>query len=261
MEKRNWLNTPVTAVLVNLILFTILVVGITGTYFMIKALQGDLDTVRDTVTITGEGRVTAEPDTGAVTVTIITEGDEAEDAQEENIEQFNLVVMALKDLGVEEKDLQTTSFNVNPRYRYDEGERTQIGFEVRQSLEVTIRDLDKSGEIIQAAGVNGVNQVSGLSFKVDEPEQYREEARRKALENAKEKADELAQVTGVRLGKIISFSESAGGGVPPVPFFRGGYAEESMAMDVTVEPQMAAPQLEAGSEEIYVTATIVYEVK
>ena len=220
-SKRNWFNTPVTAVLVNLILLAVLVITVVGALVLIKVSKGAGSFERDTVTITGEGRVQATPDIGQVTVSIISEGVDAADVQEENIEQFNAVVKALKDAGVDEKDLQTTSYNVNPRYKWEDGERIEVGFEVRQSLLVKIRNLDKAGDIIRAAGQNGVNSVSGLSFTVDDPEVYREEARRKALEQAQKKAEELAEITGIKLGKVISFSENSGGG------FRGPLYLES----------------------------------
>lgn len=258
MEKKNYFNNPFTGVLVNLILLALLILGIAGSVMLIKVATGTLDTERDTVTIMGEGRVIAQPDLGKVTVSIVTENETAEAAQEENITQFNQVVDALKELGIKDEDLQTTSFSVNPLYDYTDDGRVSNGFEVRQSVQVTIRDLDKSGDVIQAAGNSGANQVSGLSFTIDEPEQYREEARQKALENAKQKADELSQTLGVKLGKIVSFSEYSDNGNNPMPYYGG-------AMDTFAEsaPEMkvSAPQLETGSQEVHVTATIVFEVK
>jgi len=258
MEKKNYFNNPFTGVLVNLILLALLVIGVAGSVMLIKLASGTLDTERDTVTIMGEGRVVAEPDLGKITVSIVTENETAETAQEENITQFNQVVDALKELSIKDEDLQTTGFSVNPLYDYTDDGRVSNGFEVRQSIEVTIRDLEKSGDIIQAAGNSGANQVSGLSFKIDEPEQYREEARLKALDNAKQKADELSQKLGVKLGKIVSFSESSQGGNSVAPYFRGG------TMDMVAEEKamaVPAPQLETGSQEVFVTATIVFEVK
>ncbi len=258
MEKKNYFNNPFTGVLVNLILLALLVLGIAGSIMLIKVATGTLDTERDTVTIMGEGRVTAQPDLGKVTVTIVTERDTAEEAQEENITQFNQVVVALKEVGIKEEDLQTTSFNVNPLYDYTDNGRVSNGYEVRQSVEVTIRDLEKSGDVIQAAGNSGANQVSGLSFTIDEPEQYREEARQKALENAKQKADELSRTLGVKLGKIVSFSEYSNDGNNPVPFYGGAM---DMAAESVQKTAVPAPQLETGSQDVYVTATIVFEVK
>ena len=257
-SKRNWFNTPVTAVLVNLILLAFLVIAVVGALVLIKVNKGAGSFERDTVTITGEGRVQAKPDIAQVTVSIISEGVEAAAVQEENIKQFNEVVKALKDEGIDEKDLQTISYNVNPRYKWEGGERIEVGFEVRQSLLVKIRDLEKAGDIIRAAGQNGVNSVSGLSFTVDDPEVYREEARRKALEQAQKKAEELAEITGIKLGKVISFSENSGGGYRG-PIFRESFALDSAAVEA--EPSFVAPDFEAGSEEIIIYATIIYEVK
>lgn len=257
MNGKNWLNNPVIAVLSGVVLITLGVYLVMLTVNEVKEGRyiGRPDTERDTITITGEGRVTAIPDVGQITVSIVTEGKEANDAQEENIEQFNQLVEALKEEGVKEEDLKTSNYSLSPRYRYDEGERTQIGFEVRQSLTVKIRDLDASGKIISLASQNGVNQVSGLSFTIDDPEIYREEARKKALEQAREKAEELADLADVNLGKIVSFSESGGGAPIPSPVFRTFDTAE-----IGIGGGVPEPDFEAGSEEVVVTATIEFEI-
>jgi len=258
MEDKNWFNNPVTSTLVSALLVVLIIfVGFSSfNAFREGKSIGKAPEERNTVTITGEGRVDATPDVGQVNVTIVTENVNSETAQNENVEQFNKVVASLKQLGIEEKDLKTTSYTVYPVYDYTDGTRTQRGFEVNQSLQVKIRNLDTSGDVIRVASANGVNQVSGLSFVVDEPEQYKEEARRLALENAKQKAQELSDVLGVNLGKIISFSESSSGDYNPTPVFR-----ESAAMNDTFGTGGATPQFQEGSEEIVIYATIVYEVK
>jgi len=253
--KKDWFKNPVMAILTGLVLVALIIfLGVT-TYNEVKEGRyiGRPDTERDTITITGEGRVTAIPDIGQITVGIQTENDDVNIAQEENIEQFNQLVAALKAEGIAEEDLKTSSYNVYPRYDYIEGEQILRGYEVTQSLTIKIRDLDNAGNVITVASQNGVNQVSGLSFTIDEPEQYREEAREEALANAREKARELADLMGVTLGRIVSFSESASGGQPPIPFYNE-FAQDGRGGGVS------APDFEAGSEEVVVIATIEYEI-
>jgi uncharacterized protein len=260
MENKNWLNNPAIAVILALVLLviTFYVTILSANAFKEGKNIGKAVTERDSVTITGEGRVLASPDVAQVSITIVTENVDAEAAQEENVEQFNKLVADLKELGIDEKDLKTTSYNVNPVYDWTDGERVDRGFEVRQSLQVKIRDLDKSGDVIRIASQNGVNRVGGLSFIVDNPEQYKEEARTKSLENAKLKAEELSEVLGVKLGKIISFSEGTSGGFDLSPVFRG----EMMAFDTAEESaKSVTPDFEEGSEEIIIRSTIIYEVK
>ncbi len=215
---------------------------------------GRPDTERDTITITGEGRVTAIPDLGQITVSIVTEGRDAEEAQAQNIEKYNGLVNELKQSGIDSKDLKSTAYTVSPVYDWIEGVREFRGFEVRQSLQVKIRDLNNAGEVIRIASQNGVNEVSGLSFTIDEPESYRQLAREEALANAREKAQELADLTGVSLGKIVSFSESSAG--VPQPMYRLDFAQAEKALDSAAP----APEFEAGSEEVVVIATIEYEI-
>jgi len=257
MDHKNWLNNPVIAVLLGVVLIALAVLLGVLTSNQVKEGRyiGRPDTERDTITISGEGRVTAVPDIGQVTVTIVTEDEDAVQAQEDNISQFNALVAALKAEGIEDNDLKTTNYSVNPVYSYDEGDRTLERYEVRQSLEVKIRDLDNSGNVIRVAGDNGANQVSGLSFTIDDPEEYRQEARRDALQNAKQKAEELAGLMGVSLGKIVSFNESAGGYVPQ-PVYRDLAISESTGFG----GGLSEPDIATGSEEVTVSATIEYEI-
>ncbi len=258
MDHKNWLNNPVFAVLLAILLLAAVGLLSVLTYNQVKEGRyiGRPDTERDTITISGEGRVTAVPDIGQVTVTIVVEDNDAVTAQENNISQFNNLVAALKAEGIQEEDLKTTNYSVNPRYNWQEGERELIGYEVRQSLTVKIRDLDNSGNVIRVAGNNGANEVSGLSFTIDDPEQYRQEARKEALENAKDKAEELASLMGVSLGKIVSFNEGANNVSAPSPVYRDlAFAEET-----GFGGGLAEPSIETGSEEVRVTATIVYEI-
>lgn len=258
MENKNWFNNPVMAILSAVLL--LMLISYTA-FLSMNAFKegktiGKAELERDSVTITGEGRVKAIPDVGAVTISVITKADTAEEAQNQNVEQFNQLVADLKESGIAETDLKTASYNVFPLYNYVDGERQDNGFQVTQSLDVTIRDLDNSGDIIAIGSQNGVNEVSGLSFKVDDPEIYREEARQLALENAKQKAEDLSQTLGVKLGKVISFSESAGGDSMPQPVF-----SDVAMMEMAEEKAVANPSFEAGDEEIVIYATVVYEVK
>lgn len=219
---------------------------------------GRPDTERDTITVSGEGRVTSIPDVGQVTVTIVTEGADAAKVQEDNITQFNKLVAELKVAGIEEKDLKTTSYDLNPRYEWVDGVRVDKGFTVNQSLSVKIRDLDNSGDAIRIASQNGANRVSGLTFTVDEPEVYKKMAREEALANAQANAEELASVVGVHLGKVVSFNESSDRYYPE-PY----YAKQTLSLDSGIggAPESApAPDFQAGSEEVIVNATIVYEI-
>jgi uncharacterized protein YggE len=112
--------------------------------------------------------------------------------------------------------------------------------------------LEKIGDILAAAGQGGANQVGGISFAIDEPEKLKQQAREKALVNAHEKASALARISGVRLGKIVSFTESDASTPIPYPIF---YGREGLGGADTV-----APKIEKGSLDVIIVATVTYEL-
>jgi uncharacterized protein YggE len=255
--QKSIFDNPFISVLSGLVLLSIVAYLGVGTVNQIKEGRyiGRPTTERDTISIQGEGKVTAVPDIGQISVSIVTRNKDVSRAQEDNITQFNSLVEALKTEGIDKMDLTTTNYSVYPQYDYTDGRQTLIAYEVRQSLMVKIRDLDNAGRIITLAGQNGVNEVSGLNFTIDEPEALQNEAREKALVNAREKAETLAKLAGVKLGKIVSFSESTNGVVAPTPYFydkalegRGGAGN------------LSEPTFEQGSQDVVVYANIVYEI-
>ena len=135
----------------------------------------------------------------------------------ENTKNMNAVIDSVKKQGVEEKDLKTTGFYISPRYEWYEagtcipacpnGKRVLVGYEITQSLEVKIRDLSKIGEIIQEATNSGANQVGDLQFTIDKEDELKAQARKDAIDEAKNKAKELASQLGVKLVRITNFSE------------------------------------------------------
>lgn len=249
-------NNPALVALVGIVLLMVSVYLSVASYNAIKQSRyiGRPATERDTIEIQGEGKVTAVPDIGQITVSIVTENKEVNKAMEENTTKFNQLIEALKRAGIESKDMVTSAYNVYPKYDWSGERQTLIGYEVSQSLTVKIRQLDKSGSIIALAGQSGANQVSGLNFTIDDPEALREEAREKALANAQEKARVLARQAGVNLGKIVSFSESSSQPTP-YPVFYDRAVSEGFGGDA-----MSAPSIEPGSQDVYVYVTVEYEI-
>jgi uncharacterized protein YggE len=244
-------------------LFTIIVflamigvIGVLGALFAkeLKNYQyiGKPSAERDIIAISGEGKVTGIPDVAAVQVGLITEKNDVKSAQTENTNKLNSLIKVIKDLGVEDKDIQTSYYNIYPQYDWVEGKQQLRGYQVNQGVSIKIRNLAKIGEILAAAGEGGANQVSGLTFNIDDPEKLRQEARLKALENAKEKAEALAKAAGVKLGKVVSFSE-----------YSNSPADYSTMLDSYggSDFKAASPTIESGSIDIVVTATVGYEIK
>lgn len=206
-----------------------------------------------TIAIGGEGKVTAVPDIAQISLGVQTEKANVADAQKENTEKMNKIIEELKKLGVDKKDIQTQSYNIYPQYDWSTNRQILRGYQVSQNVSVKIRDLEKVGSVLEKSATLGANQVGSLSFTIDEPEKLRQEAREKALANAKEKAAALAKVAEVKLGKLVSFSESS---ISPTPY----PLYKSMDMAVGMAESAPAPQIEAGSQDIVVDVNVVYEV-
>lgn len=203
---------------------------------------------KNNISVRGEGRVYTKPDIVIVDLSVVTEGGDVKDVQEKNSKKINGVIGFLKDFGIVEKDIKTKNYRIQPRYSYEDRTVPRIiGYEITQTLEVKIRDMDRIGEILEGSVDAGVNQVSSLRFEVDNEEEFKEQARELAIEDAKEKAKKLASQLGVRLIKISSFDEQSSFDYPIYrEFGLGGGAEVS--------------QIEVGENEIMVNVILIYEI-
>jgi len=233
------------------------VVGIQNKIKEGKYIGQEIET-KNTITVADKGEVYAKPDLALTTFSVVTEKKTVSEAISENAKKMNAVIDFVKEQGVEDKDLKTISFNIHPRYEwygvtqfYPQGRRVLVGYEVRQSLEVKIRDMEKIGDIIEGATDAGANEVGDLQFTVDNPDELKKQARGQAIEKAKNKAEELASQLGVRLVRIVNFSES---GV--IPFYYG--LEKAAGMGGGEE--VSAPAIETGENKIEVNVTITYEI-
>ena len=223
-------------------------------------INNKVNETENSISVSATGEVYAKPDLALTTFSVVTEAESVENAMSENTEKMNNVIDFVKSQGVQDKDLKTTAFNIYPRYEWCDGSssvrpcplsrRILVGYEVSQSLQVKIRDLDKTGEIIQGAAQNGVNQMGSLQFTVDNQDMLKAEARAKAIEEAKEKAKTLASQLGIRLVRISSFYES---GQSPIYY---------MALeDAEAGGKGGGAQIETGENKISVTVNITYQIR
>lgn len=244
----------------NLCAVLITIVGIFLVALIVSTMldiQDKIQETENTITVSDTGKVYAKPDLALTTFTVTNEAKTVAEALSTNSEKMNSVIDFIKGEGVEEKDLKTTSFNIYPRYEWHEktelwpqGERVLAGYEVRQSLEVKIRDMAKIGTIIQGATDSGANQVSNLEFTIDNQDELKKQAREEAINKAKTKAKDLASQLGVKLIRISNFQESA-----VLPIYYGIAKAEALGMGGE------APQIETGENKIEVTVTITYDIK
>ena len=208
----------------------------------------------NTVSFSGEGKVVAKPDIAKVNLSILTTAVSSKAAQDDNSKKSKAVTDYLKKQNIDDKDIKTTSYNIYPQYKYSQygGNPEITGYQVNQSIEIKIRNLDNVSNILDGVVAAGANQVNQLSFEIDNPDALKAEARAKAIADAKKKANELQSQVGISLGKIVNFSESTGR--YPVPM----YMEAKSAGD---RGGGGGPEIPTGENEITVNVTITYQIK
>ncbi|PIR82699.1 hypothetical protein COU20_00775 [Candidatus Kaiserbacteria bacterium CG10_big_fil_rev_8_21_14_0_10_59_10] len=222
----------------------------------------------NTITVTGMGEVFAVPDLATFSVSVREEALEVADAQETAADKMNTIIAYLQQQGVEEKDIKTVSYNVYPRYEWQQapcpadsricppGKSVMTGFEVHQTISVKVRDTERAGDLLSGVGSRGASDVSGLTFTTDDDDALRAEARALAIEDARGKAAELANSLNVRLVRIVGFHESDYG-YPPMPYAYGMGGD----MMVRSEAAMKAPELPVGENKIVSNVSVTYEIR
>lgn len=222
------------------------------------------------ITVTGEGEVFAIPDTAEFTFSIQEEAPTTAEAQNVATEKANDVIKTLVEQGVEEKDIKTTSYNLTPKYEWRdatpclrfpcEKTREQVGFELSQSVQVKVRDIDRAGELLEIVASKEISSVSGLSFTIADEDSLKVEARKQAIDEAKEKGEKLAQDLGVSLVRIVGFSEGSG-------YYPAMYARSEMMLDSSAPlglggPEVSmAPAVPAGENRVVSNVSVTYEIK
>lgn len=220
--------------------------------------------VTNMVSVNGKGEVFAIPDIASFTFGVTEEAATVGVAQTTATKKMNAMIDYLKAQGVVETDIRTVGYNVSPRYEYDTVVCTSFscpparqklsGFEVSQMVEVKVRATEKAGEYLSNIGERGATNVSGLSFTIDDEESLRKEARTMAIADARTKAEQLAKDLGVRLMRVVSFSES--GNDMPYPMYYG--KDVAMGMGGSVE---FAPAIPVGENKVITNVLVTYEIR
>ena len=233
-------------------LLVVLILGgayITGQYVRAQ------DLTKPTITVQGQAKVSAEPDIGVLNFGVQTGRRKTAQSAMENLgKQMNAVVEAVKALGIEEKDIITQNLWLNPAYDYYDGRRVETGYEANQNLRVKVRDLSNLTKVLDAVVSEGVNQVGGVSFTIDDPDTLREQGRAEAIADAEQKAANLAVTLGKRLGKFKGYGES-GVAQTPMPYAR---METMSAVGIGGG---GGPPIPAGEQEIVVSVSLTYELR
>ena len=208
-----------------------------------------------TITITGEGEVTAAPDIAYVETGVLTEGKTAAEALAANTAAMEQVFAGLGEAGIEKKDMQTSQFSVYPVYEQVKPEDNRPhtpkigGYRVQNQLTVKVRDLSALGGILDKVVTLGSNQLSGIRFSIDEPETLLDEAREDAVKDALRKAKLYAGAAGVSRGEIMSISES--GTSMPQPYY---------AKDMMMRAEASSVPMAPGEQTLSANVTLVIKI-
>jgi len=222
-----------------------------------SALEVNLDSQQAGIWVTGQGKTMAAPDIAILRVGIEAQEATVAEAQVEAVEAMDGVMKVLTDSGVAEKDVQTQYFNIRQVTRWDDvkSENIVIGYRVTNMVSAKIRDIDKTGTIIDAVAVVGGDfiRIDSIDFSIDDPRGYYDEARQEAVTDARAKAEQLADLAGVSLGQPTYISEGA---QSPSPIYRGGgiYYDEAMAAP---EPETS---ISPGELEVSLTVQVCYAI-
>lgn len=213
-----------------------------------SGMAADSDKVDRTVSVSATGSVTAEPDVAQISAGVVTEADSAKDAMGRNGIVMTKLIDGLKVAGIQPKDIQTTTLNVEPRYTQPKDGRvaTINGYRVVNQVRLTVRDVKRLGDVLDQAIALGANQINHIAFDIADPETLKDEARRQAMENARRRGELYAKAAGGQLGPVLRISESMG---EPHPMPGG-----RMAMRASVP-------IEAGTRSLEVEVHVTYALR
>ena len=217
------------------------------------------------ISVSGKSEVYVIPDIATFNFTVTERGGTVKEAQEKADTKINKSLSAVRELGVEDKDIKTTGYNVYPKYEWVQpacvtypcpaGRNVLTGYEVSQSITVKVRDTEKAGDLVTKVGASGVSNISGLEFTVDNKDELAAKAREEAIAEAKEKAKVLAKQLGVRLGKMMNYYENSNNNYD----YDYAYGKGGGVANEAVSKVMA--ELPAGETKIISDISIIYEVK
>lgn len=206
------------------------------------------------IIVSGEGEATAAPDLAMLTLSVMREAKTARAALDANNDAMAAVIAAMKAAGIEERDLQTAGIQISPRYNYtnkpDGSQQAElVAYQVTNTLSVRVRDIDKTGDILDKAVTLGVNEGGGISFTNADPATVITKARKKAVADAVAKAKTLAEAAGVSVGKVVEISEQS-------------YAPQPMPMSAkSFDAARASVPVQAGENSYRVQVNVTFEIK
>jgi len=202
--------------------------------------------------VNATGEVTRVPDVAIISAGVVSRSTTATAALQDTANRMDRVLAALKRAGVADRDIQTSSVNLNAEYRYPENQAPQlVGYTASNTVTIRFRDIRNSGKILDALVGQGANQISGPNLVVDKAEAALDEARAKAIASGRARADLYARSLGMRVVRVVAVSESGGYAPPPPP----------MPMYARAEMASPATKIEPGEQKLQINVAMTFELQ
>lgn len=205
------------------------------------------DSALHTLTVGASGKVTVVPDVARVYLGVTLTKPTVKEARAAAASAMTDIIAAIKGLGIADADIQTTGLNLSARYA--DGSSTKIvGYIISEQVQVTVRDLDKAGDVVDAATAKGATDVNGISFEIADPAKAQDDARAAAVTAARTSGLAMASAAHVTLGAVLSISDASA----PTPIYYGAAAAAPMAdVKTPVQP---------GTQDVSAAVTVVFEI-
>lgn len=191
------------------------------------------------VNVTGEGKIKVTPDIACVSLGVENTGKDAATVKKANDEIIDKVLKYIKTYGISPNDFQTTQVSLYKNYDY---EKKKYNYVANQTISITLKDIKKYDEFMMGITDTGITNIGGVEFKTSKLEQYESEARKKAVLNAKAKANDYIQALNLKMGKVLLITDNSNTFYPQVAMYKGALRAE--AMDATPRETLAIGQIE-----------------
>lgn len=211
------------------------------------------DAAKRVVTVTGSGEVVTLPDIAMISTSVVSEAADARTAVAQNSDAVRSLFAALRNEGIAERDMQTGRFDLSPRYARGDGARPRsvAGYRAVNAVTVRIRDLDRLGALLDRVVAAGANRISGIRFMIDRPQPLLDEARRKAMADARRKARLYAEAAGGAIKRVMGIVEH--GARIPRPMLRGAILAEAA--------KASAVPIATGEGVLRASVSVTYELE
>jgi uncharacterized protein YggE len=206
------------------------------------------DPAAHTITVSASGKVTLIPDVARVHLGVTITRPTVKAARDAGAKAMTDIIAAIKALGVADADIQTTNLSLYPQYGSGSAPKV-VGYQISEQVQVTVRDLDKAGDVVDAATAKGATDVNGISFEIADPVKAQNEARGAAVVAARASAQAMAAAGNVTLGAVVSITDATP--VSPIFYGYGAAQRDAAAIETPVQP---------GTQDLSATVTVVFEI-